>query len=95
MKKIRFSALFLAIALCGCSAASQKCERRSVYAMDTLMSLTAYGDHAQKALDRAAERLSELEQELSVTLPDSDIGRLNSSAGSPVEVSDDTVAILR
>lgn len=95
MKKIRFSALFLAIALCGCSAASQKCERRSVYAMDTLMSLTAYGDHAQEALDRAAERLSELEQELSVTLPDSDIGRLNSSAGSPVEVSDDTVAILR
>lgn len=94
MKKLRFSALLFAALLCGCSAEPEKCVR-SIYAMDTLMSLTAYGDNAQEALDRAAERLAELEQELSVTIPDSDIGRLNSSGGVPVTVSDDTAEILR
>ncbi len=83
-----------AAALCGCSAQPEK-YTRDIFAMDTLMSLTAYGDNAQDALDKAAERINALEQSLSVTIPESDISRLNSSAGATVSVGEDALTIIQ
>ena len=40
------------------------------------------------------ERIAELERRWSRFLPDSEISRLNAAAGSPLEVSDDTVALV-
>lgn len=58
------------------------------------MSLTAYGKNAQTALDKAVQRINGLEQSLSVTIPESDISRLNSSAGEPVPVGEDALTII-
>jgi thiamine biosynthesis lipoprotein len=45
-------------------------------------------------LDRGRDRIAELERRWSRFLPDSEISRLNALAGSPVEVSGDTVALV-
>ena len=79
---------------CGdASAADNVPKECGIFAMDTYMSLKAYGDGAEAALESAQERITALENELSVTITDSDISRINSSAGSPVEVSEDAVIL--
>ena len=87
------------ISACGCgspasSESSAKTYSRDIFAMDTYMSIRCYGG-GDKALDAAEKRIRELEVELSVTSPDSDVARINASAGSPVEVSADTAAIVK
>lgn len=62
--------------------------------MNTVMSLTAYGENAPEALDSAIERINALERSLSVTLPESDISRLNSAGGKPVAVGKDALDII-
>lgn len=61
-----------------------------LFAMDTVMTLTVYGDEA--LLSAAAERINGLEAELSVTNEDSEIYALN-QAGSGT-VSEDAAALL-
>ena len=50
--------LLMALLLTGCAA---KAQTRTVYAMDTVLRLTAYGKDADAALDDAAERLYALD----------------------------------
>ena len=78
------------------SGSSEKADSysRTIFAMDTYMTVKIYGG-SEKTLDAAESRIKELESELSVTLPDSDISKLNSSGGEPVEVSEDTLAIVK
>ena len=67
---------------------------RDVFAMDTFMTLKAYGDNADIGLDAAVERIQQLESELSVTGENSDIKKINSAAGKETEVSPDTIFLL-
>ncbi|MBR4627128.1 MAG: FAD:protein FMN transferase [Ruminococcus sp.] len=67
---------------------------RTVFAMDTYMNIKCYGG-GEAALDAAEERIHSLENTLSVTVENSDVSRLNSSNGNPVEVSPDTAMIIR
>ena len=103
MKKGSTAAVLLTLGLlCSCSADSgsvshtdsMESESRDVFAMDTYMNLKAYGENAGGALSAAQERILELEAELSVTDENSDIYRLNSSAGERVQVSEDTARVL-
>lgn len=66
---------------------------RDFFAMDTFMSVKAYGPGAEKALGRTEERIKQLEDELSVTMEESDISRINS--GGEVKVQADTADIIR
>lgn len=76
----------------GCADAAKA--ERSLFKMDTYMTLTAYGRGANKALDECEAELSRLEKLFSATLPDSDAARIRASAGGDVEVSADTAAML-
>lgn len=64
------------------------------FAMDTYMTLTAYGDGAQAALEKAQDEVEKLEDEWSVTNENSEIYQLNHSGGNPVTLSDDTADIV-
>ncbi len=66
---------------------------RHLFAMDTVMSLTAYGPHAEEALDEAARELERLDALWSVGNPDSEISRLNAGERD-ILLSDDTAALL-
>lgn len=52
---------------------------RELFAMDTYMTLTAYGEHAQEAVDKAAERVEGLDTLLSTGDDNSEIYQLNQS----------------
>ena len=93
MRRIRFFGLLLALLLVsGC--AQSKPAQRQMFAMDTILSFTAYGDSAEDALTQAQEYILRLEQELSVTRQDSDIAKINQNSGQWVTVSEETLALL-
>lgn len=97
MKKRSFMILLLAaILLCGgCSAQQDLPKQTEVgYYLDTVITLTAYVEDSQVLKD-ALEECGRYEQMLSRTVEDSDVWRINHAEGEPVEVSEDTIAILQ
>ena len=78
----------LALAACG----AQKPQEVALFAMDTYMTLSAYGDNAGEALTAASQEINRLEATLSRTIDTSDISRLN--AGAAVSVQQETRELL-
>ncbi|MCI9441043.1 MAG: FAD:protein FMN transferase [Ruminococcus sp.] len=63
--------------------------------MDTRIRLTAYGSRAEEALQKAEEKLAELEGKWSVTDENSKIYCINLSDGQPVDISAETTEIIK
>ena len=76
---------------CGISPAQQEISQE-MFAMDTLISVRAYGNNANDAVQSACDRLSELERKLSVTDENSEIFLLDSHITN--KVSDETADII-
>lgn len=74
-------------------AAMEK-HQRQVYAMDTVMILTAYGENAEAALDAAEARILELEADLDPETATGSVYALNAGAGGQVVVSEDCMDIM-
>ena len=68
--------------------------QRQVFAMDTVMILTAYGPHAEEALEAAEERIYALEEDLDPENPEGSVHALNAGAGGPVDVSRDCYNVM-
>lgn len=95
MKRI-LAAFLLLLCLAGCTP-QPKSYTADFFAMDTFMSITAYGESEQAAQDTAVQleqRINALEPELSRTREDSDLYRLNHADGAACEVSEDTYAAI-
>ena len=100
MKKITaFITGVLALILSGCAAAgplesvqnsSGIMHTTSLFAMDTVMELQAYGN--EEVLTEAEAFIRDIEKKISVTDPDSEISHLNSDGQA--QLSDDTVDLL-
>lgn len=68
---------------------------RTTIALGTIISIRAYGPQAENAVDAAIDRVRELEALMSVSIPGSDVARINESAGvEPVVVSPETFEVL-
>ena len=59
--------LLFAFSLSGCGEKAAESEARTVYAMDTVMNLTVYGENAAAALESAEQEL--LVKSITVMLP--------------------------
>lgn len=92
------------IMLTGCSAeidlpnaasdvSSQKHESQ-VFAMDTIMMLTAYGENGPAALEAAEEVINALESDLDPVNPDGSVYAINAGAGSYVPVSESCLEVM-
>lgn len=81
---IALAALLGIISGCG-SKAPEKVEKQ-LFAMDTVMTLTAYGDKASAALDAAAVEINAAARMLDPEVEGSTVWTLNHSGGSPVEI---------
>ena len=93
----KLAALLLAGVLTGCSAPAEEMQQpveRSLFAMNTYMTFTAYGEDAQAALQEAEECIQQVEGLWSVTDEDSEIYQANHSGGQPVTVSEETAEII-
>ena len=67
---------------------------RTIFAMDTVMTLTVQGERAKEALDAAISRIFELEALLSVTNEQSEIFKLNHAEGADVQLSHEVYTLL-
>ena len=65
------------------------------FAMDTVVTQTAYGPQAEAGTQAVTRCLAQLEARLSLYVPTSELAAVNAAAGrQPVAVSDDTFALL-
>mgnify|MGYP002856347575 CR=1 FL=1 len=103
MKKLPVFISFLAaFVVSGCSGTADNSVKpsennvfsRDIFAMDTYMSLKAYGSNADYALGLASERIIQLEETLSVTNEESDIYILDHADGAPTELGSDTIMLI-
>ena len=72
---------------------AQSSQSQELYSMDTVMTLTAYGPQAKKALNDAADEIERLDALWSISSSDGDIARLNTD--KQATLSDDTIALLK
>lgn len=70
---------------------------RSHFALNTYITLTAYGKNANAALGAAVLRIDEIEQALSAYIPSSEVARLNavSKADVPTVISSELMGIIK
>lgn len=85
--------ILAAFFLTGCTANAVPAEK-TVFAMDTYMKLSAYGDGTENALEKAVNKIAELDGLWSVTNENSEIYAVNRSGGKTVTVSSETAAAL-
>ena len=96
-KKTRLVPLILSLMMVfsGCTEKKELPKLSEVgFYLDTVIIMTAYADDDQVLKD-AMEECSRYEKLLSATIEGSDIWRINHADGQPVEVSDDTMEVLR
>ncbi len=86
-------ALALTLAGCGKDPAAEKHEKQ-LFAMDTVMLLTAYGDAGDAALTAAVDAINALAADLDPEKAGSSVHALNAGAGGPVSVSEDCMRVL-
>ena len=97
--------LLAALLLAGCGGGSNqnsgaeqadsgeaKSASRDFFAMDTYMSVLAYGENAENAVDDAVKEVNRLEQLLSAADPDSEVGQLNENGSATL--SEDGQALM-
>lgn len=96
----RLAAVFLLLALCGLlwqqyrkNAGERSCTKQ-LFAMDTVMTFTAYGKNCVEAVDAAMKEVERLDALLSTGSTSSEISMLN-AAGGGQGLSDDTTALFR
>ena len=72
MQKRAFALIFICLLLAGCAArADETPHRRTVFAMDTVMNLAAYGKSGETALSAAEQELYRLDALLARVTEDS------------------------
>lgn len=96
MRVKQWISLFLCviILLPGCAASEEKKTEREIFAMDTIMNLTFYGENGEQAMTAAVSEIQQLEKNLSVTKADSEISKINAAGGKKVTVSKETYDLL-
>ncbi|MDO5783504.1 MAG: FAD:protein FMN transferase [Eubacteriales bacterium] len=87
------AAAMLALSLAGCG--TETACSQDFYAMDTAMSITAYGADAQAAINESISYINTLEADISRTRETSDIYAVNHAEGETVTVSEQTADVLR
>ena len=85
--------LSAAVLLCGCRPSFEPVSESGFY-FNTIISLTAYGSHAEEAIKDAFALCERYENLWSKTVEGSDIWNINHAEGQPVEVDPETADLL-
>ncbi len=94
MKRI-ISVLFIILLLFSLCSCTQEPVKTQFFAMDTIMTLTVYGENADTAAEKAKNEVLRLEKLLSVTDENSTVSQINSSDGKVISVTDDILIPIK
>jgi len=90
----RCVSLLCAIALASCSGRAEP--SRTEFVLGTVCSITLYDQGKPAVYNDIFNRLREIENRMSVNLPDTDVARINAAAGiAPVQVHSDVFEVIR
>lgn len=97
MKKCKILCLlFLVITLLpGCLAYSSKPATRTDIVFDTVVTIQIYDKNSEDVLDKCIQMCRDYEKLFSRTLEGSEIYQINHAAGAAVEVSDETLDLIK
>ncbi len=89
--------ILITAALCGCAdknglSADTSKETAELFAMDTVMNLTAYGENAKQAINAASDEIKRLDAVFSISSSGGDIKSINETGSG--SVSSDTAALI-
>lgn len=89
--------IMLSIFFIGCQIISskEKVSTAQIFAMNTVIDLTVYGEDGEAAIKESKEIIYRLEKLFSVNEPSSEISKINDSAGKLQTVSYDTSSIIK
>jgi thiamine biosynthesis lipoprotein len=98
--KLSYLIFFLGIIFVGCVFKEDNGGtpyREDFFAMDTLITITLYDfPNSDAVVEKAKERLTTLENQMSVYIEESDVVKINKNAGvKPVKVHEDTFAVIQ
>lgn len=89
------SFLFLCSACSPAEGSASEPVTKTEFALDTICSITLYGTAQDTIFNDCFQRVSEIEQEMSVNRKESEISDINRNAGvAPVKVSEDTYRVI-
>ena len=100
MKKLSIIKRLALLLLCAstllglCACGETKMSQRQVFAMDTVMTLTAYGKNAERALNQAASVIQSMNDMLDPDLPTSTTYAINHAQGGNVSISGQVAKML-
>lgn len=99
LKRMLLSIILIGV-LCLAGCAVQKSDKKdsaehTLFAMNTYMTFTAYGENAELALDEAAHLVEKLEKLWSVTDENSEIYKANHGHGIPETISEETGELIQ
>lgn len=89
-----FAAAVMCVTLSGCSQNPHMEYTGNFYAMNTVMTVTAYGADAEEAVKAVSSRITALEKMWSVTDEGSEIFAAGHSGGAAVPISTETASLL-
>lgn len=79
----------------GCSGLARKPLSYTGVALDTVISIQIYDSHDEDLIKKCQSMCEEYEAKFSRTIETSEVAQINAAAGAPVEVSDDTVKLIK
>ena len=88
------AACLLITTLPGCRENTEPVTKTGFY-FDTVIQITLYDSSKEHLIDACFEMAEAFEKLVSATVTDSDIDRLNRAGGTPVAVSEETLALLK
>lgn len=96
-KKYKWAVLLLFVSglLSGCGTGEEEPLKKQIFAMDTVMDITLYGEGKEEAMNEAADLIGKYERLFSTTREDSDIARINAASGQSVEVQPETFELIQ
>ncbi len=96
LKRIAALTVALAIFICGCSGS--RSERNLTYTdtlFDTAISVTVLDSVKQDVMEGCKELCRSYDAKFDISNEDSEISKINNAKGKPVEVSDDTITLIK
>ncbi len=86
--------LFFVVSLYACKKSENSKEISEIFAMDTVITLTAYGDNSKAAIDAGKKEIKRLEKLFSVTDEESEIWKINHNPNTWIQISDEVRELI-